>query len=141
MQLVFPPGEDFWHERIKWEYDVPFSFEPVADQDLAVRLQDAARRMFLALGMSGYGRCDIRRNEAGELVMLEMNANAGIMFPVEDYEPADWIILFDQEGYRGFFDRIFAAALARHELRRQEIPSGPGSAGRDGATAPGSPSP
>jgi hypothetical protein len=50
------------------------------------------------------------------------------MFPVEDYGPADWIILFDPEGYRGFFDRIFAAALARHELRRQEIPSGQGSA-------------
>jgi D-alanine-D-alanine ligase len=117
-ELVFPPGEEFWHTDVKWNYDVPFSFREVTKPALAARLQDAARRLFLAMGITGYARCDIRVNAAGELYVLEINPSPGIMFPLEEYGPADYMILYDADGYRGFFDRIFRAAVARHELRR-----------------------
>jgi len=116
-ELVFPPGEEFWHVDVKWNYDVPFDFNQVTDPDLIARLHDLTKRMFLAMGISGYGRCDIRMNEKGELFILEINPNGGIMFKPEEYGPADYMILYDPEGYKGFFNRIFKAAFVRQKMR------------------------
>lgn len=116
-ELIFPPGEEFWHVDVKWRYDVPFDFKQVTDQALVARLHDIAKRMYLAMGVSGYGRCDIRMNEKGELFILEINPNGGIMFKPEEYGPADYMILYDSDGYKGFFDRIFRAAFVRQKMR------------------------
>lgn len=116
-ELVFPPNEEFWHVDVKWNYDVIFDFKQVTDPGLVERLHDIARRMYLAMGCAGYGRCDIRMNEKGELFILEINPNGGIMFKPEEYGPADYMILYDPEGYKGFFDRIIRAAFVRHKLR------------------------
>ncbi len=118
-ELVFPPGEEFWHVDVKWNYDVPFDFKQVTDTQLIDWLHHIARRMYLAMGGSGYARCDIRMNERGELFILEINPNAGIMFLPEEYGPADYMILYDPEGYKGFFDRIFRAALLRQKMRAE----------------------
>jgi D-alanine-D-alanine ligase len=119
-ELVFPPDEEFWHVDVKWNYDAPFDFKQVTDQEFISRLHEIAKRFFLAMGVSGYGRCDIRMNENGELFILEINPNGGIMFKPEEYGPADYMILYDQDGYKGFFDRIFASAIKRQKLRMQE---------------------
>jgi len=116
-ELIFPPGEDFWHTDIKWDYDVPFDFKEVTNPELASRLQDAGKRMYLAIGAMGYGRCDVRMNEKGELFILEINPNGAIMLLPEEYGPADYMILYDKDGYRGFFDRIFRSALVRQKTR------------------------
>ncbi len=116
-ELIFPPNEEFWHTDIKWNYDVPFDFKEVTDPELVARLQDTGRRMFLAMGISGYGRCDIRMNETGELFILEINPNPAIMLHPKEYGPADYMILYDKDGYKGFFERIFRAAVLRHKMR------------------------
>ncbi|MBL8079366.1 MAG: hypothetical protein JNM55_15480 [Anaerolineales bacterium] len=119
-ELVFPPNEEFWHVDVKWNYDVVFDFNQVTDPELVARLHEIAKRMFLAMGVSGYGRCDIRMNDKGELYILEINPNGGIMFKPEEYGPADYMILYDKDGYKGFFDRIFKAALMRQKMRAQK---------------------
>jgi len=116
-ELVFPPNEEFWHVDVKWNYDAPFDFKKVTDPQLIARLHDIAKRMYLAIGLSGYGRCDIRMNDKGELFILEINPNGGIMFKPEEYGPADYMILYDADGYRGFFNRIFRAAHVRQKMR------------------------
>ncbi len=116
-ELIFPPGDEFWHTDIKWDYSVPFVFREVKDSRLAARLQDAGRKMYLAMGGTGYGRCDIRMNEKGELFVLEINANCGILYRPEEYGPADYMILYDKDGYYGFFDRIFRSAMVRQKMR------------------------
>lgn len=118
-ELIFPPNEEFWHTDIKWNYDVPFDFKEVTDLELVARLQDTSRRMFLAIGISGYGRCDIRMNEKGELFILEINPNPAIMLQPREYGPADYMILYDKDGYEGFFERIFRAAIHRQKLRME----------------------
>jgi D-alanine-D-alanine ligase len=118
-ELVFPPGEEFWHTGIKWNYNVPFAFKEVVDCPLRARLQEAGRRMFLAMGLSGYGRCDIRIDEHGGLYILEINPNPAIMLRLEEYGPADYMILYDGDGYPGFLDRVFGAAFARQRRRKQ----------------------
>jgi len=116
-ELIFPPGDEFWHTDIKWDYSVPFEFKRVIDPDLIARLQDAGRRMYLAIGGNGYGRCDVRMNALGEIFILEINPNGGILYTPEEYGPADYMILYDQEGYDGFFDRIFRAAIVRQKMK------------------------
>lgn len=118
-ELIFPEGEEFWHTSIKWDYNVPFDLKQVTDQELASRLQDMGKRMFLALGGVGYGRCDIRMNENGELFILEINPNSGIMYLPKEYGPADYMILYDKDGYKGFFDRIFQSAIIRQKMRSE----------------------
>jgi D-alanine-D-alanine ligase len=116
-ELIFPPGEEFWHTDVKWDYNVPFDFKQVTDPDLVAKLHDTAIRMYKAMGGVAYGRCDIRINEKGELFVLEINPNAAIMLKPEEYGPADYMILYDPGGYKVFFDRIFQVALMRQRMR------------------------
>lgn len=118
-ELIFPPGEEFWHTDVKWDYNVPFDFKEVTDSNLIAKLHDTAVRMYLAMGVAGYGRCDIRMNEKGELFILEINPNPAIMLQPKEYGPADYMILYDKDGYKGFFDRIFEAARARYKMRQK----------------------
>jgi D-alanine-D-alanine ligase len=116
-ELIFPKGDEFWHTDIKWDYSVPFEFREVKDNRLAARLQEEGRKMYMAIGGTGYGRCDIRMKADGSLYVLEINANPGILYPPEEYGPADYMILYDRDGYYGFFDRIFRSAIVRQKLR------------------------
>jgi len=116
-ELIFPPGEEFWHTVVKWDTSLPFSFKQVTDEELIPRLQDIAVRMFKAMGIVDYGRCDVRMNEQGELFILEINSNPAIMLRPDEYGPADYMILYDKDGYKGFFDRVFRSALIRYKNR------------------------
>ena len=117
-QLIFPPREEFWHTDIKWDYSLPFDFKEVKDPVLAA---SAASRTpassIMALGGTGYGRCDVRVKEDGSVHFLEINANPGILYRPEEYGPADYMILYDKDGYFGFFDRIFRSAIVRQKER------------------------
>jgi D-alanine-D-alanine ligase len=116
-ELIFPPGEEFWHTDVKWDYNVPFDFKEVTDLELMARLQDIAIRMYKAIGGIAYGRCDIRMNEQGELFILEINPNPAIMLKPEEYGPADYMILYEKGGYQLFFERIIKMALLRHRVK------------------------
>lgn len=116
-ELVFPPGEEFWHTDVKWDYNVPFDFKEVTDPELIAKLHDTAIRMFQAMDGVAYGRCDIRMNERGELFVLEINPNPAIMLTPKEYGPADYMILYDKGGYKLFFDRIIKHGLMRHKAK------------------------
>jgi D-alanine-D-alanine ligase len=116
-ELIFPQGEEFWHTDIKWDYNVPFDFKEVTEPELKARVQDIAIRMYKAIGGVSYGRCDIRMNEDGELFILEINPNPAIMLKPQEYGPADYVILYDEGGYKLFFERIIKHALARHQMK------------------------
>jgi len=119
-ELIFPPGEEFWHTVVKWDTSLPFSFQEVTDAELIPRLQDIGICMFKAMGIVGYGRCDVRMNEQGELFILEINPNPAIMLRPEEFGPADYMILYDKDGYKGFFDRIFRTAFIRQKMRANQ---------------------
>lgn len=121
MEVIFPKGEEFWHVDVKWDYSLPLEFRQVVEEPLASRLQDVTRRLFLALNGVGYGRTDIRMNDQGELFILEINPNSGIMYLPKEFGPADYMILYDKDGYKGFFDRIFRSAIVRQKMRAKAI--------------------
>jgi D-alanine-D-alanine ligase-like ATP-grasp enzyme len=114
-ELIFPPGEEFWHTDVKWDFSVPFDYKEVTEPTLVGRLQDLALRMYKAMDGVSCGRCDIRMNADGELFILEINPNPAIMLQPKEFGPADYMILYDPGGYRTFFDRLFRVALIRHQ--------------------------
>lgn len=116
-ELVFPPGEDFWHTVVKWDTSLPFNFARVTDPELIPRLQEIGVRMYKAIGAVSYGRCDVRMNERGEMFILEINPNPAIMLRPDEFGPADFMILYDEGGYKVFFDRMFRVAKLRQKMR------------------------
>jgi len=115
-EVSFPPGETFLHEEVKWlNWDT--YIVPLADPDLSHLVQELSKKMYCAMNGEGYSRMDIRVRPNGELVILESNANCGILFEPDQRGHADLPITWEQGGHSGFLDRIFRAAILRHKMR------------------------
>ena len=113
VEFRFPEGESFKHFDLKWKDYEKMTCVPCDDRDLACRLTDMSRKFFIGLGGTGYGRCDIRMNGEGELFMLEINPNCEAFYPPEDAGSADFILLNDPGGHRGFIENLIQTALKR----------------------------
>jgi D-alanine-D-alanine ligase len=117
VEFRFPDGETFKHFDLKWKDYEAMTCVQCDDDELAERLKDISRKLFIGLDGAGYGRCDIRMNDEDELFMLEINPNCDVAYPLEEAGSADLILLYEPWGHREFFERIIRAALKRH--RRQ----------------------
>jgi D-alanine-D-alanine ligase len=115
IEVLFPPGETFKHENLKWVDYEKMNCVPVKDAELAERLKDMARKIFVGLNGTGYGRCDIRMNELGELFLLEINPNGAVFYPPDAPGMADYILRFDPMGHQGFIRQLVKAAFARNQ--------------------------
>jgi len=115
-EVQFPDGETFLHEDAKW-YDWGVYVVPLHDDVLARRIQDVSKKNFVAMAGTGYARVDIRLRPDGEIVILEINPNCGILYSLEDRSHADLPISWDKDGHEGFLDRIFQSAIARQKMR------------------------
>lgn len=119
VEIEFPPGETFKHFDLKWREYEGMDCVPCTDELLGERLREAARRLFVGLGGAGYGRCDVRVDERGEIYLLEINPNCALFYPPDDPGTADLILQHDPAGPRGFCEQVVRAALARRERRRR----------------------
>ena len=117
VEFRFPEGESFKHFDLKWKDYRKMTCLPCDDRDLAYRLMDISRRFFTGLGGTGYGRCDVRMNDQGELFMLEINPNCELFYPPDDAGSADFILMNDPAGHRGFIEKILETALKRRRRR------------------------
>jgi D-alanine-D-alanine ligase len=113
VEFVFPPDESFKHYDMKWKDYERMKVIPTADKDIDRRLRDLTSRLFITMHGNGYARCDFRMDAAGNLYMLEINPNCGVLYPPSEPGSADWILLSDPRGHAGFIDLIFRGALKR----------------------------
>jgi D-alanine-D-alanine ligase-like ATP-grasp enzyme len=120
VEFIFPPGDSFKHEEMKWVRYAQMRCLPVTEPALVARLQDMSKKMFTSLNGCGFGRCDIRMNASGELFMLEINPNGAVMYPLNDPGTADLILINDPGGHKSFIENLIQAALARHARRQQK---------------------
>lgn len=70
-------------ERTKWDLDYQerrgVTLDPArVDGDLRHHIERTTKRIYRALGMSGYGRIDFRLDPSGELYFLEANPNPDV---------------------------------------------------------------
>lgn len=120
VEFLFPKGESFKHFEIKWINYQGMTCISCSDPILANRLKNISGKMFMGLNGVGYGRCDIRMNAAGDIFMLEINPNCGIFYSPSDPGSADYILMNDPLGHRGFLDRIIRAAIKHHQKRQKK---------------------
>lgn len=114
VEFRFPQGETFKHFDLKWKEYEAMTCVQSDDPELNIRLKDMSRKLFIGLNGAGYGRCDIRLDEDGELFMLEINPNCDVAYPLEEAGSADLILMQEAWGHREFFEKIIRAALKRH---------------------------
>jgi len=116
-EVLFPEGETFLHEAAKW-YSFDIFVVPLSDDALTARIQDVSRKFFLAMDGNGYARLDLRVRPNGEIVIIEINPNCGILYyGPNDRSHSDLPISWDAAGHDGFLDRIFRAAIKRQAMR------------------------
>jgi len=109
VEFRFPEGESFKHFDLKWKEFQQMETAPVED----AALTEAAARVFAALGGTGYGRCDLRMNAAGEIYLLEINPNCSIFYPEGLFGSADFILANEPAGHRGFLEHLLRCAARR----------------------------
>lgn len=115
VEFLFPEGESFKHFDLKWKDYEGMTCIQCEDDQLAERLEEMSRKLFLGLNGAGYGRCDIRMNADGELYMLEINPNCDVAYPLDEAGSADLILMHERWGHREFFEKIIRAALKRQQ--------------------------
>jgi D-alanine-D-alanine ligase-like ATP-grasp enzyme len=119
VEFLFPAGETFKHFDLKWVDYKGMSSKLCDEEALCEKLKAAGRKMFVGLKGSSFGRCDIRVDANGEPYVLEINPNCGIFYPEAEPGSADYVLLNDERGHRGFLEIIIGAALKR--AKRQEV--------------------
>jgi len=114
-EVIFPENETFMHEQVKW-FNWDTFIVKLRNQDLLKPIQDVSKKMYLAMNGRGYARLDMRVRPNNELVILEINPNCGILYyGQDDRSTTDLPISWDKDGHDGFLDRIFRAAIIRHQ--------------------------
>ncbi|MBM3764095.1 MAG: SET domain-containing protein-lysine N-methyltransferase [Acidobacteria bacterium] len=121
VEFLFPEGETFKHFNLKWKAKI--GMRMVADGELAERLREVSALTFAALGGTGYGRCDLRVDAAGEIYLLEISPNCAVFYPEADFDGADFSLANDPAGHRGFVEHLLRCALRRRNraIRPWEI--------------------
>jgi D-alanine-D-alanine ligase len=124
VEIIFQQGETFKHWAMKFdaEASADMDLQFVTEPALARRIRSMTKKMYNAMGGTGYGRADIRMNKDGELFMLEMNPNPSILNMPDDYTSGDYMMQEDPGGTEGFLDCIFRSAILRLEMRRVPVP-------------------
>jgi D-alanine-D-alanine ligase len=119
LEIIFPATESFKHWAMKFDLSAGADMDlaQVSDPALVKRLKTMVRRIYLALGGVGYGRADIRMNQAGELFLLEINSNPSLLNVDDEKASADYMMEYDEGGSEGFLERVFHSAIVRREKR------------------------
>lgn len=120
VEYIFPEGFAFKTYALKTSELHPNANIGVEDASLAAQLKSIAEQVFLSFNGVGYARMDFRMNSKGEIFFLEINFTCSVFY-AEGYEgSADYILMHDGVGKRGFLERIIVEGMARHQ-RKQKL--------------------
>lgn len=123
IEFLFSEGESFKTYTLKVESHHPERNVPVEDPQLANRLKQAARTIFVGFEGEGYARLDFRMDDLG-LWFLDINFACSVFYPSGYEGSADYILRHDPIGPDGFLRHIIAAGVARHRRRRRHFVRG-----------------
>jgi len=118
IECIFKNGETFKHFDLKWKEFNNINWIACKDEELGKKMMEMSKKIFVALGGTGYGRTDMRVNDKGEAFFLEINPNCGIFYPAPEEQPdalgsADFVLLHSKMGHTGFVEHIIDCALRR----------------------------
>eukprot|EP00762_Andalucia_godoyi_P003705 ANDGO_00661.mRNA.1 D-alanine--D-alanine ligase len=121
VECTFPEGETFKHFDLKWKEFEGMMWYAIKEPKLVADLEQAARRMFVALKGVSFGRLDLRIcQRTGDAYFLEINPNCGVFYPFDAPSSADSILTIDSAGHKGFIHMLIRSALKRHQRIMQD---------------------
>lgn len=135
IEFVFSSERRFKTYDLKVREYHPEANRPCVDPDLAARLRDLARRIFVGFEAVGYARIDARVDRGGELFFLEANFTCGIFYPEGSYGSADYILRANGMDPARFLRLMIEEGRARHRRGRKRYEVRPCPAGGFGIFA------
>ncbi len=78
-----------WNTRYQKKHGIETGRAPDLTDEQSAKIQRICKRVYRALNMSGYGRIDIRMNAAGQVYVIEANANPNLEFGEDFAESAE----------------------------------------------------
>ena len=119
VEYIFPKGFAFKTYNLKTSELHPTANIPVTDISLAQQLQQTAEQVFMSFNGVGYGRMDFRMDAKGNLYFLEINFTCSVFYAQGFEGSADYILMHDGVGQRGFLERIIIEGMARHRAKEK----------------------
>jgi D-alanine-D-alanine ligase-like ATP-grasp enzyme len=93
---------------------------PCHDEALSLRLQDAARRVFLEMNQGGYATVDLIVDGEGEIFFLEVNAPCAVLGTALGTAPTLVDRIVQPTGKAEFLQQIIVEGVARHQRRQRK---------------------
>lgn len=119
VEYIFPEGFAFKTYALKTSELHPNANIPVTDAALAAKLKSIGEQVFLSFNGVGYARMDFRMNAQGDIYFLEINFTCSVFY-AQGYEgSADYILMHDGIGQRGFLERIIIEGMARFQKKEK----------------------
>lgn len=121
LEFVFPSGKEFKTYSLKTSELHEECNIPCREPDLANTLKDSAARIFRGFDGVGYARMDFRVNDKGEIFFLEINFTCSVFYDKGYEGSADYILLHEKEGKKGFLNKIIAEGIWRHQQKKKKF--------------------
>jgi D-alanine-D-alanine ligase len=91
----------------------------VEDANISNQIKEICKKLFIGVNGRGYARCDLRMNDQNKVFMLEINFQAGILYPPEDPGTADIILQSEEGGHDKFMNLLIKSAFVNTSLRNK----------------------
>jgi len=119
VEYIFPEGFAFKTYALKTSELHPNANIPVKDAALAKKLQSIGEQVFMSFNGMGYARMDFRMDAKGDIYFLEINFTCSVFYAEGLEGSADYILMHDGAGQRGFLERIIIEGLARYQKKEK----------------------
>lgn len=120
LEFVFPEGKQFKTYSLKTSELHKECNIPCTDKALSKKLKLAASNIFKAFNGVGYARLDFRLNEQNEIYFLEINFTCSVFYENGYEGSADYILMNDTDGKKGFLQQIIAEGIYRHQQKQKK---------------------
>lgn len=121
VEIKFPENESFKHSDLKWIDYKTMSCSKVEDPIISENIKNISKELFMGVNGRGYARCDIRMDDQNNLYMLEINFQAGILYPPDNPGTADIILQKDPKGHKNFIELLIKSAFLNITLKNHII--------------------
>jgi len=119
VEYIFPEGFAFKTYALKTSELHPNANIPVEDVSLAKQLQSIGEQIFMSFSGVGYARMDFRMDAKGDIYFLEINFTCSVFYEKGLEGSADYILMHDAAGQRGFLERIIIEGMARYQKKEK----------------------
>ena len=120
LEFVFPEGKKFKTYSLKTSELHKECNVPCTDKGVSQKLKLAASKIFKAFNGEGYARLDFRVNDQDEIYFLEINFTCSVFYENGYEGSADYILMNEPEGKKGFLQKIIAEGIYRYQQKQKK---------------------